>query len=480
MKLRAWHVAIALLLPLFAEAQESSTPAVLALSGGRVIDGYGGAPVENAVVVIRGNKFEAVGPAASVPIPVGARTIDVNGMTLLPGLWESHGHLMHIGEGDPDQFPANYAARAKEIMGAVARLTLLSGITTFRDTGGPLDEQLALRADIEAGRALGPRLFLAGPILNQARPNPSEPGSLKHYPDQPNMIATAKEARAAVESLIKSGVDQIKVYGFWDLDILREVTATAHAHNIGVDADVRHIIAYRTAVEAGVDRLHHVFTADALSDYSDEDVRLLIRGDRPTGTGPMANILRGPYIVPTIEMRQAYARAAAYPELLDRPRFAHQFPPDIYQHLRKTWSNPAAIPWGIGATQRVKVAKRKLARFITAGGREQIVAGTDAGSPLNIHPALLREVRNLHEAGLTAMEAIQAATLRPAQMQGVLDKLGTITPGKLADLVVVDGDPLQDLSVIEHRLVLVVKDGVPHEIERTSAMAQRRARYYFP
>jgi imidazolonepropionase-like amidohydrolase len=166
MKVRAWLVAIVLLLPAWALAQESSP--VIALSGGRVIDGWGGAPIENAVVVVRGNKIEAVGPAASVAVPAGARTIDVNGMTVLPGLWESHGHLMHIGEGDPDQFPANYAARAKEIMGAVARLTLLSGITTFRDTGGPLDEQLALRADIEAGRTLGPRLFLAGPIIRSS------------------------------------------------------------------------------------------------------------------------------------------------------------------------------------------------------------------------------------------------------------------------------------------------------------------------
>jgi imidazolonepropionase-like amidohydrolase len=286
------------------------------------------------------------------------------------------------------------------------------------------------------------------------------------------MIGSTKDARAAVEALIKRGVDQIKVYGFWDLDILREITATAHAANVGVDADVRHIVAYRTAVQAGVDRLHHVFTADALSDYSDEDIRLLVRGERPSGTGPMANILRGPYIVPTIEMRNAYARAAAYPELLQHPRFAQQFPPDVYEHLRQTWSNPGAIPWGIGATERVKVAKQKLAKFIAAGGREQIIAGTDAGSPLNVHPPLLREMRNLQEAGLTPMETIQAATLRPAQMQGVLDKLGTITPGKLADLVVVDGDPLQDLSVIEHRLVLVVKDGVPHEIERTSVNMQ--------
>jgi imidazolonepropionase-like amidohydrolase len=472
MRLRVWYLAILLLLAVHVQAAESPPTGVLVLSGGRVIDGFGGTPVQNAVVVVRGNRIEAVGRAGAVAIPGDARTIDVSGMTLLPGLWESHGHLMHIGEGDPEQFPANYAARAKEVMGAIARTTLLSGITTFRDTGGPLEAQQALRADIEAGRTLGPRLYLAGPILRQRTPDPRMPRNFKHYPDQPDQVSNPKEARAAAESLIKRGVDQIKVYGFWDPEILREITATAHAANIGVEADVRHIIAYRTAVAAGVDRLHHVFTADALSDYSDEDIRLLVRGERPTGTGPMANILRGPYIIPTIEMRQAYARAASYPELLEHPRFAHELPQDVYEHLRKTWSTPASIPWGIGAAERVKVAKQKLSRFIAAGGREQIVAGTDAGSPLNVHPAVLREIRNLHEAGLTAMEAIQAATLRPAQMQGVLDELGTITPGKLADLVVVDGDPLQDLSVIEHRLILVVKDGVPHEIPRTSVTMQ--------
>lgn len=472
MRLRVWHLTIVLLLPVLAHAAESPSAAVLAFSGGRVIDGYGGAPIEKAVVLIRGNRIEAVSRVGAVSVPSGARTIDVSGMTLLPGLWESHGHLMHIGEGDPDQFPAAYAARAKEIMGAVARLTLLTGITTFRDTGGPLDEQLALRADIEAGRALGPRLYLAGPILRQRSVDPRMPRNFKHYPDQPNEVSTPAQARAAAEGLIKRGVDQIKVYGFWDLEVLREITATAHLANIGVDADVRHIIAYRTAVQAGVDRLHHVFTADALSDYSDDDIRLLVRGERPTGTGPMANILRGPYIVPTIEMRQAYARAFSYPELLEHPRFAHQFPPDIYEHLRKTWSDPSSIPWGIGAAERVRVAKQKLSKFIAAGGREQIIAGTDAGSPLNVHSPLLREIRNLQEAGLTPMEAIQAATMRPAQMQGVLKDLGTITAGKLADLVVVDGDPLQDISVIEHRIVLVVKDGVPHETERTSVTMQ--------
>ena len=103
MRLRVWYLAIVLLLPVHVQAAESPATGVLVLSGGRLIDGFGGTPIENAVVVVRGNRIEAVGRAGAIAIPADARTIDVSGMTLLPGLWESHGHLMHIGEGDPER-----------------------------------------------------------------------------------------------------------------------------------------------------------------------------------------------------------------------------------------------------------------------------------------------------------------------------------------------------------------------------------------
>lgn len=442
-----------------------ATPAVcatdsapdLAIVGGQLIDGYGGLPLPDSVILISNNRIVAVGQVGLLDVPPSARVIDSNGMSVLPGLWESHGHLIHVGEGDPDKFPQTYSDRAKEIMTAVARTTLLSGITTFRDTGGPIAPQLELRAEIESGEKIGPRLFLAGPILRQSEPGTSANDEFH--------IDSVKTARRVTEKVIGLGVDQVKVYGFWNLDILKEITRTAHDAGLGVDADVRHITAYRTAVEAGVDRLHHVFTADPLSDYSAEDLRLLIRGLKPSATGPMANILRGPYIVPTVEMRKAYVRVLQFPELLESPRLAQQYPPDIYQHVKESWQNPSSVPWGIGAPERIKVAMRKLSTFIEAGGREQIVAGTDAGAPFNLHSPLTRELRNLYEAGLTPMEVIQSATLRPAQMQGVESDLGTVTAGKLADLVLVDGDPLQDISLLQHRIVMVVKDGEPYRVE---------------
>ena len=251
------------------QASAEDTP-TLAITGGQLVDGYGGLPVHNAVVLVTGERITRVGDVNSVPIPDGVKTLDANGMTILPGLWESHGHLFHIGEGDPATFPLKFKSQAGSIMAAVAKTSLLAGITSFRDTGGPIAEQLALRADIEAGRLPGPRLFLAGPILHQR--NPDKPNIRRDY-----LVGSPAEAKQVTEEVIGLGVDQVKVYGFWDLEILKVIVDTAHKAGLGVDADVRHINAYRTAIEAGVDRMHHVFTADPLSDYNAEDVRLMVR-----------------------------------------------------------------------------------------------------------------------------------------------------------------------------------------------------------
>lgn len=444
-------------------APMASTPvatrsATLAIVGRRVIDGFGGAPLDGSVVLVDGNRIVAVGHVGAVAVPAQARVIHAEGRTVLPGLWESHGHLMHAAEGRPTEFDEKFKDRRIEVMAAVAKVSLLAGITTFRDTGGPLQEQQTLRSEIEAGKRIGPRLFLAGPILNQRDKN--SPATPDDY-----FVGTPEEARTIAERLIAAKVDQIKVYGFWSQPILEEITAAAHRARIGVDADVRHIEAYRTAVKAGVDRLHHVFTADPLSDYSDDDFRLLVRGERPIALGPSANILRGPYIIPTIEMRRAYVRAIQFPGIVDNPRFRDEYFPDLYAYLHETWQNPQSIPWGVGAVERVKAAMRKLHQFIERGGREQLIAGCDAGSPLNFHSPLAREVANLVEAGLTPLEAIQAATLRPAQMQGVDATLGTISVGKLADIIVVDGDPLQNIELLERHVVDVIKDGKVYKLD---------------
>ena len=437
-----------------AEAQSET----LAVTGGRLIDGYGGSPLDNAVVLVRGNRIDAVGQIGTIAIPPDARVIDANGMTILPGLWESHGHLMHIGAGNPAEFVSRFEDRKAEIMAIVAELNLMAGVTSFRNASGPLEEQTQLRQAIETGRKRGPRLYLTGRSIE------NHPGRDRGADGVSNFYAltTKQAAREAAERIIASNVDQIQIGGFWELPVLEAVVDAAHRAGIGVDAEARHVSAMRTAVRAGVDRLHVVFAASPLSEYSDEDMRLLVRGAKPVALGPSSNILRGPYFVSTMEMRQSYVRVLDFPEILDHPRFRKQFPPDIYDYMRQSWMSPQSIPWALGARERMKVVQNKFRRFIEAGGREQIVAGCDSGTPVNFHVPLPRELANLVRVGLSPMEAIQSATLRPAQMQGVDAELGTIEVGKLADLIVVDGDPLQDITLLEHRVVHVIKDGRLH------------------
>ena len=226
-----------------------------------------------------------------------------------------------------------------------------------------------------------------------------------------------------------------------------------------MDAEARHITALNALLEAGVDRVHVFFAADVLAGYESEELRQLVHGVRPASSGPSANILRGPWILCTLPMRQAYVSAKDFPELLEHPRFREMFSPEVYQHLQEGWRQPQAISWGVGSEERVTVVKRKLQEFIQAGGREQLVTATDAGAPLNFHSAVPLQLRNLVDAGLTPMEAIQSATLRAAQMQGVSDQVGTVSAGKLADLIVVDGDPLRQIEVLQYRVETVIQNG---------------------
>ena len=167
--------------------------ATLAIVGGRLIDGFGGPPLEDAVILIEDDTIVAVGRVGQLAVPDSARVVDSNGMTVLPGLWDAHGHLWHVGEGKPGEFRDKFRDRMMEIMDAVAQTNLMAGITSFRDLGGPLGEQQALRADIESGKRIGPRLYLAGPLVRQRDKNPGV------SPDE-YTVGTPDEARAIAKT----------------------------------------------------------------------------------------------------------------------------------------------------------------------------------------------------------------------------------------------------------------------------------------
>jgi imidazolonepropionase-like amidohydrolase len=160
--------AASLLMFLMAAGASAAEPGkvTLALSGGRVIDGYEGRPIEDAVVLIAGDRIAAVGPRSRVSVPPGVTTIDTRGMSVLPGLADMHVHLMIVGHGDYEHWDTTYRSRFRaEIMPAAAKQLLVSGVTFARELGAPLEDILDVKRRIESGEIPGPRLFVSGPFI---------------------------------------------------------------------------------------------------------------------------------------------------------------------------------------------------------------------------------------------------------------------------------------------------------------------------
>src|SRR5688572_18984126 len=141
-----------------------------ALIGGRILDGYGGPPIENGVILIAGDRITAVGPASAVAVPSGARVIDANGMTVMPGLIDMHVHLQILGHGDYKRWNDLYGTRnADLVMPIAARQLLSAGVTSARDLGAPLEDIIAVKKKIERNEIPGPRLFVSGPFRSEER-----------------------------------------------------------------------------------------------------------------------------------------------------------------------------------------------------------------------------------------------------------------------------------------------------------------------
>src|SRR6185295_13593304 len=202
-KLRSLVFAAAVLGVFIVPVSSAAAP-LKALVGGRLIDGYGGAPLDNSVVLIEGDRIKAVGRAGEVAVPEGAEVISTEGMSVLPGLWDMHVHLMIVGHGDYDHWDKTYPLVFRStIMPAAAKQLLLAGVTSARDLGAPLDDILAVREAIRRGEIPGPTLYVSGPFLQH------EP-----YPGTEAFrwgIKGADDARAKVRRLATAGVDVIKL-----------------------------------------------------------------------------------------------------------------------------------------------------------------------------------------------------------------------------------------------------------------------------
>jgi len=399
------------------------------LTGATLIDGTGREPIPDAAVLIEGERITAAGRRATLSWPAAAEVIDLGGRTLLPGLIDAHDHLAFHGYSLATRWGLDEPASTAHLRTArVLADTLAMGYTTVRDAGG-LDA--GFKIAVGQGLILGPRLVPALQIISPTggigdRVSPSGHDCCGAVdPLLPNCVANGPDAvREVVRTMIRAGADVIKTAttggassraghgpkdAAFSLEEMQALVAESHALGRRVMCHALGGPGLRTALRAGVDSIEH-------GCYLDEEPELMAQ---------MAE--RGVFLVPTLTV-YVYHRESPAPHVRARALA-------LYKHHVAT-----------------------VQRALELGA--PIAAGTDAGG--HGHPKNALELGYLVEAGLTPSQALRAATQWAAQCLGLDGELGTIEPGRLADLIVVDGNPLRDVKVLlePERIELVMKGGV--------------------
>jgi len=438
--------------PFVATAQPgpASAPAAktkLALVGGMLLDGYDGVPpVHRAAILIEGDRIVRIGPASEVPIPPDAQVIDTSGRVMMPGLIDTHVHLSILGHGDYGRWDPWIAKNhlVERVMEISAKQLLMAGITSAVDLGGTLNESLSVRDRIRRGEIPGPRMWMAGPWITRSL------GEYSPALDDQVLVDTPEEAARAVDRLAKAGVDVIKAYVELGPAHYKAIADAAHRHKLRVHAHVYDEKDVRNAFEAGIDVLTHVGSG-GMPLYDPE----LVRAIAAKGTPVVTTVAHRAFLFPA---------TVDFPERLDDPQLREDFGPEIWKEVRSSLDGFQRLSYFDATDQEMRFARPLLKQWIDSNC--VMGMGTDSGTPLNFHTeALWREIKAHVDAGMSPQRAITAATRINARILGDEKDLGTLEPGKLADVIVVGGDPLFDITALS-RVEVVVKGGVVYRREK--------------
>jgi imidazolonepropionase-like amidohydrolase len=402
-----------------------------ALVGGTLFDGTGTDSRENFVIIVTGNLIEAVGQKDQVEVPQGCEVIDVSGKTVMPGMMDLHVHLA-LGSTDvmvPHGSLSPLLDKPMTLIGikgfARARRTLEMGFTTLRDAGDVGYLSVALRDAINMGMVEGPRIVASGQFLSTTSGHADfMPLWLLRTDDETNVADGIAGVLKAVRRQVKMKTDWVKFFatgGIMDPedkqefndDELRVLVDTAHDKEKWVCAHCMHPQGTLAAVKAGIDTVEHG------SHVTEEIVDLMLK--------------KGTYLIPTIYAPFANVNQG---EKFGLPKiYMDKCRPIVDLHIK---SFQMALKAGI-----------------------KIAMGTDAGYTPCPHGTNAFELELLVKYGMSPMEAIQSATKNAASALRLDDKLGTIEKGKLADIIVVEGDPLKDIGLLQkkEKIKLVMKEG---------------------
>ncbi len=415
-----------------------------ALVGGMLIDGFGGEPLKNSVILIEGEKIIKVGQLGTLQIPKEYEIISTEGMSVLPGLWDMHVHLMINGHSDYAYWDKKYPPLFRSvIMPSSAKQLLMAGITSARDLGGPLEESIGVRNDINSGKIDGPTMYVSGPFIQHE----SYPGTEQFRWG----VKGADDARAKVQKLAKAGVDCIKLID-QDQMTMEEIMAVvdeAHKNKLKVVAHAHRPEEIRRGLKAGVDCFEHTGLATA-PEYPD-DVMQLIK-ERTANSNTKL------FWTPTVEGLFNYDNVLKNYEHLDDPSWKLGLPDSIIQDIKKSISNPPQLSYFQVTPYRKPTLKKKISQLKEAGVIMMI--GTDSGIPMKFHSQSTWNELDIwvREMGMDPMLTIKAATYWPAVFQGVDDKVGTISEGKYADIIAVRGDVLRYINLLQ-KVDIIIKHG---------------------
>jgi len=412
-------------------AQQEPTKTTVVIRGGKLFDPATGRMLESPVVVVSGNRIEAVG-SRELGVPAGARLIDLGDVTLLPGFIDVHTHLTSNAGGGGYESLGTSTPRAALIGAKNARLTLLAGFTSVRNVGAEGYADVALRDAIDAGDVIGPRMQVSGPPLGITGGHCDNNLLAPEFHYSAEGVADGVEAvMHRVREVVKYGADVIKfcasggVFSKGDNPKLEQYSPAemqaliTEAHRLGrkVATHAHSAIAIKDAVRAGVDSIEHGIFLD------DEGIQLM--KEHKT------------FLVPT-----------SYPLFwFEEHAPKMHFPPWV--------TEKAAII--------IPAAKQNMTKAFHSGVR--VALGTDAG--VYPHGENGGEFWSMVTLGLTPTQALQAGTMNAAELMGWSERVGSISKGKLADIVAIKGDPLADVRLLQH-VQFVMKDGVVYKDGITS------------
>ncbi|MDQ4080654.1 MAG: amidohydrolase family protein [Gemmatimonadota bacterium] len=420
-----------------------------ALVGGTLIDGHGGPPLRNSVIVIRGERIEAVGQVGRLAVPAGATVISTEGMSVLPGLWDMHVHLMINGHADYAHWDRTYPSLFEGvIMPASARQLLLAGVTSARDLGAPLGPSIAVRDAINTGKIPGPTLYVSGPFI-QHEPYPGTE-AFRWGVKGPN------DARTKVNRLADAGVNVIKLIDQdqMTMEEVRAVVEAAHARGLPVVAHSHRPEEIRRGLAAGVDNFEHTGLATA-AEYPPDIIALIRERTARGNAGPL-------FWTPTIEGLFNYEYVRDHPEKLDDPSWHEGLPDSIVADIRRSIEHPERLSYFQMTPSRRPTLARKFAQLKESG--VVLLIGTDAGIPMKFHSMATWNELDVwvNRLGVDPMTAIRAATYWPSVAMKVDRDVGTIAEGKYADIIAVRGDVLRYIDLLQ-RVDIVIKRGIRYK-----------------